>query len=135
MSKKATVGGQPWRTLRPGQQLVAVVGERLGTDDVYIPSLKSVGQVNENADLQGAPVDGWTPRSAVDDEAAPPLRGEAEVKVVRQVVAARLAVLHHHRQCVQQAAILGRGPRCPSGRPGETTGLEQITLNQNRFDA
>ena len=108
--QEAAVGGEPWRTLRPGQQLVAVVGERLGADDVHIPGLKSIGQVNENADLQGAPVDGRTPRSALGDEAAPPLRGKAEVEVVRQIVATRLAMLHHHRQRVQQAAILGRGP-------------------------
>ena len=107
-AESCAVGWQPCRALCPRQELGAVVGEGLGTDDVEVAGLQGVGQVDEYAHLQRPAVEraGFGP--AFGDEALPALGREAEIDVAQHLVAACVAVPAHHRQSVQQAAVLGR---------------------------
>ena len=102
------VGRQPRLALRPRQELGAVVGEGLGALDVEVAGLQGVGQVDEHAHLERAPVENDAPGPAPGDEALPALGGEAEIDVARDLVAAGVAVPAHDRQRLQQAAVLGR---------------------------
>ena len=54
------VAWQPSLALGPGQELGAVVGEGFGADDEQVTGLQGIGQVDEHAHLQRAPVeDAW----------------------------------------------------------------------------
>ena len=72
-----------------------------------IAGLQSFGQMDEDADLERAPVDNSATRPALDDKVPPPLRGEAEVDLFRQIIATGMAVGNHDRQGIRQAAVLG----------------------------
>jgi hypothetical protein len=52
---------QPRLALRPGQELVAVVGEVLRVHDIEIACLQGVGKMDKDADLKRAPVETGVP--------------------------------------------------------------------------
>ena len=107
-AERGAVGGQPRLALRPGQKLGAVVGEILGADDVEIAGLQGVGQVDEDADLERAPVESDRSGSALGDKALPALGGKAEIDVVRHFIAARVAMPAHDRQAHPAGWVLRR---------------------------
>ena len=107
-AERGAVGRQPRLAFRPGQQLGPVVGEippRRRHRDRRPARRRQDGRRRRpraRADQKRQV------RPALDDKALPALRGEAEIDLVRQLIAARMAVLAHDRQSVQQAAVLRR---------------------------
>ena len=51
------VAWQPGFALGPGQELGAVVGEGFGPNDEQVTGLQGIGQVDEHAHFQRAPVE------------------------------------------------------------------------------
>src|SRR5271169_1002349 len=100
------VGRQSWFAFRPRQELSSVVSEFLGTHDVAIARLQSISEVDEDADLKRTSVKNTRLRSAFGDKVLPALRGKAEINLVRQFVAACMAMPAHDGDCLQQTAIL-----------------------------
>ena len=77
-AERGAVGRQPRLAFCPGQELGAVVGEGLGADDVEVAGLQGVGQVDEHADFERAPVESarlrtgaWRQNSASAADAKP----------------------------------------------------------------
>lgn len=93
-------------TVRPGKELVTVVGESLGTDDIQIPSLQGVGEMDEDADFKGAAIDGTAVLVRLSDKAPPSLRSKAEVDFSGDLVTTGMTVLDHQPQRVKQAPVL-----------------------------
>ena len=76
---RGTILLQPRDTLRPGQELGAIVRKGPGADHEDIAALQCVGEVDEDAEFQRpAPDQGCLPR-AFAHEGLPALRGESEV--------------------------------------------------------
>ena len=107
-AESGAVGRQPRLAFCPRQELGSVVGESSGANDVEVAGLQGVGQVNEYADLERAPVEDAGFGPALGDKALPALGCEAEVDVAQHLVAACVTVLAHDRQRIQQAAVLSR---------------------------
>jgi hypothetical protein len=70
-----------------------VVAEIFGSDDVEVSGLESIGQMDEDADLERTPAENDTPLSAFGDKVLPPWRGETEIKFLDQIVAACMTPL------------------------------------------
>ncbi len=102
------VGRQPCLAVCPGQELGAIVGKSFCADDVEVAGLQGVGQVDEHADFERAPVESAGPGPSLGDKALPALGREAEVDVVQHRVAPCVTVPTHDRQRIQQAAVLRR---------------------------
>ena len=105
-AKSYAVGRQSWFAFRPRQELSSVVSEFLGAHDVAIARLQSISEVDEDADLKRTSVKNTRLRSAFGDKVLPALRGKAEINLVRQFVAACMAMPAHDGDCLQQTAIL-----------------------------
>ncbi len=80
-AKSGTVGRQPCFAVCPGQELGAIVGKGFRADDVEVAGLQGVGQVDEHADFERAPVKSARFGPALGDKALPALGRKAEIDV------------------------------------------------------
>ena len=116
-NKVTSIGGQadaiaivrqPRLAVLPRQQLLAVVGEGLGTVDADVATAQVAAEVAENAHLEMAPV-GWVAMPVrAEHQLAPALRGEGQVHVVGDPFGLAVLVVQNNLQGLQQASILRR---------------------------
>ena len=95
----------------PRQEPGAIIGIGLRAGDVEIAAFQRVGQMDEDADFEGATVHMIARFGALTNEGLPSLRGEAEVDLDRQLVAACMPVGSNDVESIEQAPILGSGLR------------------------
>mmetsp|Transcript_53305 Transcript_53305/g.125288 ORF Transcript_53305/g.125288 Transcript_53305/m.125288 type:complete len:764 (-) Transcript_53305:163-2454(-) len=92
----------------PGQQLLAVVGERLGAFDANLAALEVGAEVAERAHLQHASVRRVAEAAGTLDQLAPAFRREAQIDHVGDPFRFLALVGHHGGQRVKQPTIRRR---------------------------
>ena len=113
------VHGQPFLALRPGQQLLAVVGERLGAVDADIAAAEVLAQVAEDAHLEVASVGRMALALGAAHELAPTLRSKGQVDLVGDPLCLAVFVVQHDLERLDQVAILRGGLEAQSTRHPE----------------
>ncbi|MGF6653553.1 hypothetical protein OKW34_004142 [Paraburkholderia youngii] len=104
--------------LPPRQQVIAIVGVRVGARYAQIADPQFLGHVREHAELEIPAIGRRSVAVRAPHELAPPRRGEAHVDVRIDPLTMQRFVLQHRIECVQQRA--DRVCRIPFERTSDT---------------